>query len=148
MKHALRIVALLAIGYPAAAEDPPDDPSVLSWEQLPALPDRGDYNRADLRALVDAVATESLPAGSTYQNGKEMARFSNLVHIADQLGAIEERDHFLSEIKRRLADDLGITSVTFSPCEMLSAEEAAAGTDYLAVMRANLEGLAPVLAPE
>ncbi len=71
---------------------------------LPALPDRGDYNRADLLALVQEVARETLPVGPSYENGKAMGRFSNLVHIADQLGATEERDHFLAELKRRLED--------------------------------------------
>ena len=35
----------------------------------------------------------------------------------------------------------GITSVTFSPCELLSAEDRAAGADYLSVMRENLDRL-------
>lgn len=71
---------------------------------LPALPDRGDYNRAELLAQVQAVAAESLPAGPTYENGKAIGRFAHLVHIADQLGATAERDHFLSAIKSRLED--------------------------------------------
>jgi endoglucanase Acf2 len=71
---------------------------------LPALPDRGNYNPAELLALVQAVATETLPVDSTYDNGKAMARFAHLVHIADQIGAIAERDHFLAEIKNRLED--------------------------------------------
>lgn len=71
---------------------------------LPALPDRGDYNKSELLAFVKSVAGEAIPATGTYENGKAMARFSNLVHIADQLGAIQERDYFLSEIKKRLQD--------------------------------------------
>jgi endoglucanase Acf2 len=71
---------------------------------LPALPDRGDYNRAELLAQVQAVATESLPVGPTYENGKAIGRFAHLVHIADQLGATTERDHFLAEIKGRLEE--------------------------------------------
>lgn len=71
---------------------------------LPALPDQGNYNRSELLSHVQNVAAESLPAGPSYENGKAMARFSHLVHIADQLGAITERDHFLSEIKSRLED--------------------------------------------
>lgn len=71
---------------------------------LPALPDVGDYNRAELLALVEAVATETLPVDSTYDNGKAMARFAHLVPIADQLGATAARDHFLDEIKNRLED--------------------------------------------
>ncbi len=75
---------------------------------LPALPDRGDYNKSDLLAFVQSAANETLPVGPTYDNGKLMARFSHLVHIADQLGADAERDHFLSEIKRRLEDWLTV----------------------------------------
>ena len=71
---------------------------------LPALPDEGNYNRSVLLNHLQDVAGETLPVGPTYENGKAMARFSNLVHIADQLGAITERDHFLNEIKNRLED--------------------------------------------
>ena len=71
---------------------------------LPSLPDRGDYNKTELLAKVRSVASETIPVGGTYDNGKAMARFSSLVHIADQIGATEERDYFLSEIKRRLED--------------------------------------------
>lgn len=71
---------------------------------LPSLPDQGDYNKADLLALVNDVAKETLPTGPTYENGKAIARFANLVNIADQLGAVAARDHFLSEIKKRLED--------------------------------------------
>ena len=71
---------------------------------LPALPDRGDYNRAELLAQVQAAAAETLPVGPTYENGKAMGRFAHLVPIADQLGATAERDHFLAEIKTRLED--------------------------------------------
>lgn len=71
---------------------------------LPALPDRGDYNRAELLAQVQAVAAESLAVGPTYENGKAMGRFAHLVRIADQLGATAERDHFLAELKGRLEE--------------------------------------------
>ncbi|RMG32344.1 MAG: hypothetical protein D6732_13520, partial [Methanobacteriota archaeon] len=54
--------------------------------------------------MVQQAAEETLPVGPTYENGKLMARFSNLVYIADQLGAITERDHFLSELKNRLEE--------------------------------------------
>ncbi|NNE08850.1 MAG: carbohydrate-binding protein, partial [Gemmatimonadetes bacterium] len=71
---------------------------------LPALPDRGDYNPGELLALVESVAVETLPVQPTYENGKAIARFAHLVHIADQIGATTERDHFLTEIKSRLED--------------------------------------------
>ncbi len=71
---------------------------------LPALPDEGDYNPGELLAHVQDAAAETLPTGPTYENGKAMGRFANLVHIADQLGATVERDHFLAELKNRLED--------------------------------------------
>ena len=71
---------------------------------LPSLPDQGDYNRGELLAFVQEVASETISVGPTYENGKAMGRFAQLIPIADQLGAITERDHFLSEIKKRLED--------------------------------------------
>ena len=71
---------------------------------LPALPDRGDYNRADLLALVRQAAREPLGPGPSYENGKAMGRVAHLVHIADQLGATAERDLFLGQLKTRLED--------------------------------------------
>lgn len=71
---------------------------------LPALPDQGDYNRTDLLKMINAVASETLPVGPTYENGKAIARFAHIVNIADQLGAVTARDHFLSEIKKRLEE--------------------------------------------
>lgn len=71
---------------------------------LPSLPDRGAVHPTRLLALVREAATETLPVAPTYESGKAMGRFAHLVHIADQLGASAERDHFLSEMKRRLED--------------------------------------------
>jgi len=76
---------------------------------LPTLPDLGIYNRADLLNMVRTVAAETLPLGPTYENGKLMGRFARLVHIADQLGATTERDHFLSQLKMRLESWLTAT---------------------------------------
>ncbi len=71
---------------------------------LPALPNQGDYNPTQLKALVDEAAIESLTPSDTYYSGKRMARFANLVHIADQMGAMDARDHFLQEVKAQLQD--------------------------------------------
>ncbi len=75
---------------------------------LPSLPDQGDYNRADLTAMVNAITAETLPASGTkagtYWSGKAIARFAHLVNIADQLGAVSARDYFLGEIKKRLEE--------------------------------------------
>lgn len=71
---------------------------------LPALPNQGDYNPDVLKNLVSEVGNEPLNAGPTYENGKAMARFANLVHIADQMGLTTERDYFLTALKTRLED--------------------------------------------
>ncbi len=71
---------------------------------LPTLPNQGDYNPEVLRELVSEVTNESLDAGPSYENGKAMARFANLVHIADQMGLTTERDYFIDELKTRLED--------------------------------------------
>ncbi len=71
---------------------------------VPALPDRGDYNPETLLGFVRDAASETLDAGPTYENGKAMGRFAQLVHIADQIGATAERDYFLAQIKVRLEE--------------------------------------------
>tara|TARA_R110000868_G_scaffold304437_16_gene565266 strand:- start:46291 stop:50313 length:4023 start_codon:yes stop_codon:yes gene_type:complete len=69
---------------------------------LPSLPDEGNYDRIQLLEFVQQVASEDLPIDNTYDNGKQMGRFVEVVHIADQLGAINERDYLLTELKLRL----------------------------------------------
>lgn len=71
---------------------------------LPALPNEGDYNPDVLSALLTATTNEKLEVGPSYENGKAMARFANLVHIADQMGLVTERDYFLAALKTRLED--------------------------------------------
>lgn len=71
---------------------------------LPSLPDLGSYNRIQLLEYVQGISVETLTDAATYESGKEMGRFAQLVHIADQLGAISERDYFLAEMKLRLEE--------------------------------------------
>jgi zinc transport system substrate-binding protein len=52
------------------------------------------------------------------------------------------------EIARRFEEELGLESITFSPAELLSGEQRAAGVDYLDVMKENLERIEPVFKPE
>lgn len=54
----------------------------------------------------------------------------------------------LPEIERRLEDELGLESITFSPVELLSPEQKAAGLDYMDVMRANVQAMEEVFLPE
>jgi PKD repeat protein len=71
---------------------------------LPGLPNPGTYNQEVLLTYVEQAAQESLQSGPTYENGKAMGRFAQLVHIADQIGALSERDYFLNTLKNRLQD--------------------------------------------
>jgi endoglucanase Acf2 len=75
---------------------------------LPGLPDMKNYEESVLLSLVRQVAQEELGVGPTYENGKAMGRFAQLVHIADQIGATAERDYFLSELKKRLEEWLSV----------------------------------------
>ena len=75
---------------------------------LPSLPDEGDYDRQQLLQFIQQNSTETLSTSDTYNNGKEMGRFAELVHIADQLGATAERDYFLEQLKLRLQDWLTV----------------------------------------
>ena len=52
------------------------------------------------------------------------------------------------EIRERFEGELHLTSVVFSPCELMSPEDLESGADYLTVMRTNLADLAQVLAPK
>ena len=51
----------------------------------------------------------------------------------------------LPEVASRLAEELGVVSVTFRPCELLGADERAAGEDYMAVMSGNVDRLEAAL---
>ncbi len=77
---------------------------------------------------------EEMPSDETFASIKEILQ----THPAKVLLWESEP---LPEIVARFQSELGITSVTFSPCELLSVEEKAAGSDYLSVMRENLERL-------
>ncbi len=71
---------------------------------LPSLPDLGAYDRIQLLEYVQEIAELEITALDTYNSGKQLGVAGELVYIADQLGAIAERDYFLSELKRVLED--------------------------------------------
>jgi zinc transport system substrate-binding protein len=48
------------------------------------------------------------------------------------------------EIAERFQQELGLTSIEFSPCELLSDAEIDAGTDYMTVMQRNLKKISVV----
>ena len=43
-----------------------------------------------------------------------------------------------------MKDELGLTSIEFSPCELLSDAEIDAGADYMKVMQRNLKNIGVV----
>ena len=71
---------------------------------LPSMPDVGDYDRGQLLTFVQQAAGGNLGSGPTYQNGKDMARFAHLIHIADQLGESAEgaKQQLMSKLKNRV----------------------------------------------
>jgi endoglucanase Acf2 len=74
---------------------------------LPALPDKGSYNRSTLYNYVNEVyaAGNFLPNGTgTYWTGKALGRLSMLVRIAEQAGHTAARDAFLGALKSKLQD--------------------------------------------
>lgn len=73
---------------------------------LPALPDAGTYDRAQLYAYVqDAYVNDRYIANTdTYWGGKDAGRLAQLVWIADQMGHIAARDNFIRALKLSLED--------------------------------------------
>jgi zinc transport system substrate-binding protein len=48
-------------------------------------------------------------------------------------------------IEQRFVDDLGLTSIVYTPGETISAEQSAAGEDFLTIMNANVDRLGAAL---
>ena len=73
---------------------------------LPALPDKGSYDRTTLHNFVNSVYLNGplIDSADTYWGGKDVGRISQLVWIADQIGHSAARDAFLNELKAKLQD--------------------------------------------
>jgi zinc transport system substrate-binding protein len=54
----------------------------------------------------------------------------------------------LPEIAERFETELGIESIVFGPAELVAASDLAAGDDYMAIMRRNIEALAKIYKPD
>lgn len=67
---------------------------------LPFLPDLGKYDRPELQDhLNDMVGIPLGKQADTYNSGKEMGKYAQLIHIADQLGDLSAKNKLLSEVK-------------------------------------------------
>jgi endoglucanase Acf2 len=78
---------------------------------LPALPDKGTYDRATLINYVNEIGNAAnlfppSPEGTTdtYWTGKALGRLAALIPIAEQVGNTAARDRFLQEMKNKLQD--------------------------------------------
>jgi len=80
------------------------------------------------------------PAGKLTQ--EQFAKIKAKLAVQPAQAMLWEADP-LPETAARLHKELGLTSITFSPCELLSAKEREEGLDYLAVMQANVKRLKP-----
>lgn len=70
---------------------------------LPFLPDLGDYNRIELNQYLNEVASQPIVTSSdSYNSGKEMGKYAQLVHIADQLGDLKAKNTLLFQLKLAL----------------------------------------------
>ena len=67
---------------------------------LPFLPDLGKYDRSELQDyLNDMVGIPLGKQADTYNSGKEMGKYAQLIHIADQLGDLSAKNKLLDEVK-------------------------------------------------
>ncbi len=72
---------------------------------LPALPDAGGYDKAQLRALVDQAAAEPYSgAQDTYWYGKRLGKLAALAPIAEQIGDQAAADAIHAKIRAGLED--------------------------------------------
>ena len=69
---------------------------------LPALPDKGSYDKAVLRKLVEAGSAKENNLKDTYWGGKRLGYLASLIPIAEQVEASAARDQLYGEMKERL----------------------------------------------
>jgi len=84
---------------------------------------------------------EEMPSEEAFANIKTLLRESPASHI---LWEAEPK----KEIAARMSSQLNLTSVEFSPCELLEEEQLQAGVDYLTVMKRNIRNIRPVFAED
>jgi zinc transport system substrate-binding protein len=87
---------------------------------------------------VMGVAPESEPSPADLARLVRFARQSGVTHVFTE-SLVSPR------VAETLARELGVKTLVLNPVEGLTREEAAAGADYLALMRANLANLRTAL---
>ena len=111
------------------------------YKNQPLLASHPAYNYIAKRYGWDLVSLdlfpEEMPSDEAMQGIKEVLK----THSAKYL--IWET-YPKKEIAARLQKELGLISIEFSPCELLSDAEIDAGTDYMTVMQRNLKNISVV----
>lgn len=91
-----------------------------------------------LKVINNALDPEQMPDDATFEKLRAKLKETPSSFI---LWEADPRP----EIAEKFSDELGLTSVTFSPCETMAPADLAVGHNYLSVMRANIARLKPVL---
>ncbi|MBT7067138.1 MAG: zinc ABC transporter solute-binding protein, partial [Verrucomicrobia bacterium] len=80
---------------------------------------------------------EAMPSDETFQGIKEMLKHHPAKHLIWEAYPTQA-------IADRMQKELGLISIEFSPCELLSEDAQNSGTDYMRVMQRNLENISVV----
>jgi zinc transport system substrate-binding protein len=80
---------------------------------------------------------EAMPSDEAFQGIKEMLKRHPAKHLIWET-------YPTKAIAERMLNELGLISIEFSPCELLSEDAQNSGTDYMSVMRRNLDNISVV----
>ena len=80
---------------------------------------------------------EAMPSDEEFQGIKEMLKSHPAKHLIWE-------SYPTKAIADRMQKELGLISIEFSPCELLSEDAQSSGTDYMSVMRRNLDNISVV----
>jgi zinc transport system substrate-binding protein len=80
---------------------------------------------------------EAMPSDETFEGIKDILKRHPATHLIWETYPTQA-------IAYRIRDELGLISIEFSPCELLSEDAQNSGTDYMSVMRSNLDNISVV----
>ncbi len=83
------------------------------------------------------LGPEAMPSDETFQEIKDILKRHPATHLIWEA-------YPTKAIADRIQNELGLTSIEFSPCELLSEGAKNSGTDYMSVMRSNLDTISVV----
>lgn len=80
---------------------------------------------------------EAMPSDEAFRGIKDILKRHPATHLIWETYPTQA-------IADRMRDELGLISIEFSPCELLSEDAQNSGTDYMSVMRSNLDNISVV----